>query len=162
MLLSSWPVVVASLMLPQILSAEEKSWSLRTADLVIVGKLNPSSYFLFFDGIHLNGSIVPTEVLYGAAQPGVTLRYSHVIECSAFDSILEWIRPNSPGCNYRAVWSGWSAYKRRILQQGVWELMRAPEGSWTGRRSDTGFRELDYRDYAVSVLAERKQQEQDH
>jgi hypothetical protein len=155
----SWIIVVALLIASGILSAEEKSWALRTAHLVVVGKLELSSYFLSFDGVHVNGSIVPTELLYGNAHPGMRLRYSYLIPCSVLDSIL----PNRPlKCDYRLVWSQWSFVKNWLTRQGVWMLLRAPEESWTGRGSDAGFRPLDYREYAVSILSERRRQEIKH
>ena len=153
-------IIFATLLLASaILSAEEKSWALRTADLVVVGKLQLSSYFLSLDGVHVNGSIVSTEVLYGPAQPGAKLRYSNMIPCSA----LGWILPDRPpGCNYRMVWSEWTFTKRWLTQPGVWLLLRAPEESWTGRGSDPGFRLLDSRDYSVGILSGRKQLETGH
>jgi hypothetical protein len=153
-------IVVATLLIASgILSAEEKSWALRTADLVVVGKLELSSYFLSFDGIHINGNIVPTEILYGPVQSGVGLRYNNLIPCSLWDSI----RPDrSIGCDYRWVWSSWSSEKERLTQKGIWLLWRGPEASWRGRGWDPGFASLDYRDYAVSTLSERKQLETRH
>jgi hypothetical protein len=145
-------VVAALLTALGMLPADEKSWDLRTTDLVVVGKLELSSYFLSFDGIHINGSIVPTEILYGTAQAGVKMRYSDMIPCSALHFT----------CNYRAVWSSWSSYREGLTQNGVWLLWRAPEASWTGNRWDPGFRPLDYRDYAVSVLFRRREQETRH
>jgi len=145
-------VVVATLLVVSgLLSAEEKSWALRTADLVVVGKLELSSYFLSFDGIHINGNIVPTETLYGPAPPGVKLRYSNLILCS-FPS----------KCDYLAVWSFWTPKKERLTQQGVWLLWRGPEASWKGRLWDEGFRPLFYRDYALSIISKRKELESGH
>lgn len=46
-------------------SAVEKFTFIRSADAVVVGQLKLSSYFLSFDGLHVNGSIVATEILYG-------------------------------------------------------------------------------------------------
>ncbi len=63
-------IIATFLMASTLLPAEEKSWALRTADLVVVGKLQLSSYFLSLDGIHINGNIVPSEILYGPAQSG--------------------------------------------------------------------------------------------
>jgi hypothetical protein len=139
-------VLIATTLLP----GEERSWALRTADLVVVGNLKLSSYFLWFDGIHIYGSIVPREILYGPAQSGITLQYSDIIPCSLGK------------CDYRFVWSSWSSQKDRVVQRGVWLLWRGPAKSWTGRRWDTGFRELDYRGYALKILSERKQQEIGH
>jgi hypothetical protein len=137
-------IIFATLLVAStILSAEEKSWAVSTADLVIVGKLELSSYFLSFDGIHINGNIVSTETLYGPAQFGVRLRYSDLIPCSLGK------------CDYRTVWFGWSSEKERLTQQGIWLLWRGPEASWRGRGWDTGFRPLDYRDYAIHVLPDR-------
>lgn len=95
-------IIATFLMASALLSAEERTWALRNADLVIVGKLELSSYFLSFDGVHVNGRIVPTEILYGSARPGVKLQYSDIIPCS----ILDWIRSDRPvKCDYRMVWS---------------------------------------------------------
>jgi hypothetical protein len=147
-------VVVTLLIASGTLSAEEKSWALRTTDLVVVGKLELSSYFLSFDGIHVNGNIVPTETLYGPAQTGVKLRYSDLIPCSLWNSIRQ-----SIGCDYRAVWYSWSSEKERLTQQGIWLLWRGPKASWKGRGWDTGFRPLDSRHYTLSVISKRKELE---
>jgi len=144
--------IVALLTISGVLKAEEKSWGLRTADLVVVGKLELSSYYLSFDGVHINGSIVPTEILFGNAQSGVKLRYSNIIPCSA----LNWILPNRPvGCDYRVIWSEWTFVKKSLTQDGVWILWRTPDKSWTGRGSDPGIRPMDYREYAVSIVSGR-------
>jgi hypothetical protein len=149
----SWVVVIAFLIASRALPAEEKSWSLRTADLVVVGKLELSSYFLSFDGIHVNGMIVPTEILYGPAQLGVKLGYHHVIPCS----ISDWFHDRPIKCDYRAVWSNWSSIRESLTQNGVWLLWRAQEASWTGSHGDA-----DYRDYAVTILSKRREQETRH
>jgi len=154
----SWIIVSALLIASRVLPAEEKSWSLRTADLVVVGKLERSSYFLSFDGVHVNGAIVPTEILYGPARPAVKLRYHHIYPCS----ISGWFHNRPIKCDYRGVWSIWSSYRERLTQNGVWLLWRAPEASWTGNHWDAGFRPLDYRDYAMSVLSKRREQETRH
>ena len=147
-------IVVATLLIASgILSAEEKSWALRTADLVVVGKLELSSYFLSFDGIHINGDIIPTEILYGPAKPHVRLRYSNIIPCSPWGALK---------CDYRLVWSSWSSNKERITQLGVWLLWRTPPRRWTERLWDFGFRPLDYRDYTLSVISKRKELESRH
>ena len=144
-------IIATLLMASAFVSAEEKSSALRTADLVVIGKLELSSYFLSFDGVHVNGSIVPTEILYGLAQAGVRLRYSNIIPCS----IMSWVRDEPIKCGYRFVWSSWSSEKERLTQPGIWLLLRAPEASWRGRGWDTGFRSPDYRGYAVSILSNR-------
>jgi hypothetical protein len=151
-------VVIALMIVAGMLSAEEKSWAVGTAELVVVGKLELSSYFLSFDGVHVNGAIVPTEILYGNAQSGARLRYSYLIPCS----VVDLIRDRSLKCDYRMVWSQWSFVKNMLTQNGVWLLWRAPGASWTGNRWDAGFRPLDYRDYAVSVLSKRREQETRH
>jgi hypothetical protein len=149
-------IIATLLMASSFLSAEERTWALRNADVVVVGKLDLSSYFLYFDGVHVNGSIVPTEILYGPAQAGVRLRYSNIIP----RSVLDWIRSDRPvKCDYTMVWSQWSFVKSWLTQPGVWLLLHAPEASWTGRGSDPGFRRLDSRDYSVSILSKRKQLE---
>ena len=45
--------------------AIEKFGFIWTADVVVVGRLKLSSYFLSFDGLHVNGRIAASEVLYG-------------------------------------------------------------------------------------------------
>jgi hypothetical protein len=147
-------IVIATLLIASgMLSAEEKSWALRTADLVVVGKLELSSYFLSFDGIHINGNIVSTETLYGSAQPGARLRYTDLIPCSLLGPLT---------CDYRSVWSSWSSEKERLTQQGIWLLWPGPEASWRGRGWDTGFRPLDSRDYTLSIISKRKELESRH
>ena len=151
-------IVVATLLLASgMVSAEEKSWALRTADLVVVGKLELSSYYLSLDGIHISGNIVSTETLYGPAESGVRLRYSNLIPCSLWSSISHSIK-----CDYRSVWYSWSSEKERLTQQGIWLLWRGPAASWKGRGWDTGFRPLDYRDYTLSIISKRKELETRH
>jgi hypothetical protein len=152
MMVRSHITIATFLLAAAILSAEEKSWALRTADVVVVGKLELSSYYLSFDGIHINGSVVPAEILYGPTQAGVRLRYSDVIPCS----IMSWIRDEPVRCDYRAVWFFWSSEKKRLTQQGVWLLWLGPEASWRGRGWDTGFRPLASREYSAGILSDRR------
>jgi hypothetical protein len=150
---------LALLMFPALIPAEEKSSAMRTADLVVVGKLELSSYYISFDGIHVGGRIVPTEILYGLGSPQGKLRYSELIECSLLNTVVGRV----PGCDYRYIWSSWSDSRKRLTQTAVWILHRSADGSWTGRGgSDAGFRPLDYRDEAVRILSELKRHDPPH
>ena len=151
--------IIAIVWLPfsSLLPAQSKSWQLDTADLVIVGNLELSSYFLSFDGIHMNGTILPTEVLYGPARSSERLKYNYVFPCS----FMHWVFQDQPiGCDYRAVWSQWSWMKARLTEGGVWTLWRGRGASWTGRGFAPGFGET--RDYAIRALSERRRRELTH
>lgn len=147
---------ICLLLTPGVLPAPERSAQLRSAEVVVIGKLELSSYFLFFDGIHINGSITPTEVLYGPTLPRAKLRFSHVIPCS----VLDWIRRGQPiHCDYRAVWRQWTPVKELIQQNGVLVLWSTPEGSWTWRGWEFGLYPLRDLEWVRGILSDRKQRE---
>src|SRR5450631_2999692 len=77
-------------------SAIEKFTFIRGADAVVVGQLKLSSYFLSFDGLHVNGKILATEILYGNGHAGQEFAYHLVVPCSVWDAI-------SGICGYRGV-----------------------------------------------------------
>jgi len=96
------------------------------SDLVVVGQLKLTSYLLSFDGVHVNGSIAPEEVLYGGVLPGSTLQFHQVVPCSVWD-VVAFYRPVH--CDYRAVWEGWSGTKNYLSQRWIWALWRGPASS---------------------------------
>jgi hypothetical protein len=102
------------------ISAIEKFALIRTADVVVVGQLKLSNYFLSFDGVHVNGSIAATENLFGGGNAGSEFAYYQVIPCSL------WVR-----CDYRAIWANWSETKDRFRQKQIWALVKGPGPSWT-------------------------------
>jgi hypothetical protein len=144
----------------QPMQAESRGWAVSTADIVVVGKLQLSSYFLFFEGVRVNGNIVPTEVLYGNLRTGAALRFQYVYPCSVWDQFS----PNRPNvaCDYRAVWQYWSLAKERFTQDGVWPLWRWTDASWTERQGLVGAYPLQFREYAIRVLSGRKAPPPDH
>lgn len=105
-------------------SADERFYYIRTADAVIVGQLRLSSYFLWFDGLHVNGSIVATEVLYGGGEEGPAFVYHLVVPCSVWDAI-------SSRCDYRAAWQHRDETKKIFTRMQIWALVKGPGASWT-------------------------------
>ena len=151
-----------SLVTPATLLAEERSAQLRSADIVVVGRLEATSYFLWLDGLHVEGNVLPTEVLYGATGPGTRLPYRFMLPCSPLALILP---SNFLSCDYRTLVSRWSWIKSRFTQDGLWLLWRAPGGSWTQSPLGVmGAMPLDsgYRAYAVDILADRRRRELEH
>lgn len=100
--------------------AMEKFTFIRTADVVVVGQLKLSSYFLSFDGLHINGSIAVTENLFGVGSAGSQFVYHQVVPCSLLD-----------GCDYRSIWRNWSDIKESLRQKQIWALVKGPGSSWT-------------------------------
>lgn len=126
--------------------AEERSYALRTADLVVVGKLVSASDSPFLWGWRYSGKIVPDEVLWGPAKVGEAIKYVYAWRCEEH-------------CNYRFFLT--EVFQRsepkRISIKGVWVLWKGQNGSWTGRpNDDAGFRGPDYRNFAIDVLKDRK------
>jgi hypothetical protein len=144
-------IVVLFLALTRVASAVEKGAAVINADLVVVGQLKFSSYFLSFDGIHANGTIVPTEVLFGNAHPGVALKFHNVEPCSAWDAVR--FRQE---CNYRAAWDGWSFWKERINFNGIWALQRGEGSSWKESPGPIVLYPLSDRDYVLRSLKTKK------
>jgi hypothetical protein len=105
-------------------SAIEKFSFIWTADAVVVGQLKLSSYFLSFDGLHVNGRIVATEILYGDGHVGQEFAYHIVVPCSLGDAI-------SGVCSYRGVWQHWSEMKEIIAHTEIWALHKGPGSLWT-------------------------------
>ncbi|HLX43858.1 MAG TPA: hypothetical protein VKR43_10505 [Bryobacteraceae bacterium] len=101
------------------LSAIEKFTLVRTADAVVVGQLKLSSYFVSFDGVHVNGSIAATENLFGGGN-GSEFAYHQIVPCRLL-----------AGCDYRAVWANWSKMKELFSQKQIWALVKAPGSAWT-------------------------------
>lgn len=132
-------------------SAVEKFTFIRTADAVIVGQIKLSSYFLSFDGLHVNGTIVATEILYGDRHAGPEFVYRLVIPCSLWDAI-------SGVCSYREVWRRWSDLKEQITQTPIWALVKGPGSTWTSGGADLAFiYRLTDREKVMAVLKKRKQ-----
>jgi hypothetical protein len=98
-------------------SATEKFAFIWAADAVVVGQLKLSSYFLSFDGLHVNGSIVATEILYGGGHAGQQFAYHVVVPCSVWDAI-------SGVCSYRRARQHWSETKEIITHTEIWALYK--------------------------------------
>ena len=125
------------------------------ADAVVVGQLELSSYFLSFDGLHVNGRIVATEVLYGGGRAGSEFEYHIVVPCSLWDAI-------SGVCGYVGVWRHWPEMKKIVIHTEIWALMKGPGSSWTSEDPKLAFLyHLTDREEVISVLKERKQREED-
>jgi hypothetical protein len=134
-------------------SAIEKFTFIRSADAVVVGQLKLSSYFLSFDGLHVNGSIVATEILYGDGHAGSEFAYHLVVPCSLWDAV-------SSRCSYRLVWQHWSESKETITQTPIWALVKGPGASWTAVEPKLAFAyHLTDRDEVIEVLKQRNQLE---
>ena len=138
-----------------VVSAVEKFTFISTADAVVVGQLTLSSYFLSFDGLHVNGSIVATEILYGGGHVGSEFAYHLVVPCSLWDAI-------SSRCSYRRVWQHWSDDKEIVTQTRIWALVKGPRSSWTAADPKVAvIYHLTDREDVIAVLEERKQLERD-
>jgi hypothetical protein len=129
-------------------SATEKFAGTWTADAVVVGKLKLSSYFLSFDGVHVNGSILATEILFGSEHAGSEFAYHLVVPCSL------WV-----GCDYRALWHSWSENKEIFIQGRIWALNKVPGSSWTSADGPQlrSIYDLTDREEVIAVLKRRKQ-----
>jgi hypothetical protein len=133
-------------------SAIEKFTWIRGADAVVVGKLKLSSFFLWFDGLHVNGTIVATEILYGG-HTGPEFEYHLVVPCTLWDA----------SCSLRLQWQHWAESKELILQTEMWALEKGPGASWTSSDPRLAFiYHLTDRERAITILKERKQLEHDH
>jgi hypothetical protein len=99
-------------------SAIEKFTFIRTADAVVVGQLKLSSYFLLFDGLHVNGGIGATEILFGDGHAGQEFAYHVVIPCQ-----LWW-------CSYYRAWQHWSETKEMVTHAEIWALVKGSGSSW--------------------------------
>ncbi len=119
---------------------------IRTADAVVVGQIELSSYFLSFDGLHVNGSIMATEVLYGGGHAGPEFAYHLVVPCSLWDAL-------SSRCSYRSMWQHWSESKELITQKYIWALVKGPGASWTADPKLPGLYNLTDRERVIAVLA---------
>lgn len=132
-------------------SAVEKWVFVHTADAVVVGQLKLSSYFLSFDGIHVNGTIRADEILYGDGHAGQGLEYHMVLPCSLWR-----------GCDYRAVFANWSSTKELLTRKRIWALVKGQGSLWTvGDQMLFPVYDLSDRERVLSVLKERKQSDHD-
>jgi len=131
-------------------SAIEKWIFIRTADAVVAGELKLSSYFLSFDGLHVNGTIEASEVLYGEQHAGQGLEYHVVVPCSLWEAI-------SGVCDYRGVWQHWSETKELFTRKRIWALVKGKGSSWTAVDPKLApIYDLTDRERVISVLEERK------
>lgn len=131
-------------------SAIEKFAFIWTADAVVVGQIKLSSYFLSFDGVHVNGNIAPTEILYGDGHGGSEFPYRLIVPCSLWDSI-------SGVCSWRGIWQHWSESKALVTQTQIWALVKGPGSSWTSVEPKLAFLyQLTDRERIITVLEERK------
>ena len=118
---------------------------------MVVGQLKLSSYFLSFDGLHVNGSIVATEILYGGGHAGPEFAYHVVVPCSFWEAL-------SGVCGYVGVWRHWSEMKGIVTQTEIWALVKGPGSSWTAAEPKAAFTyDLTDREKVIAVLKERKQ-----
>ena len=140
----------------QAILAIEKFAFVDTADVVVVGQIKLSSYFLSFDGLHVNGTIVATEILYGDGHAGTEFAYHLVVPCSLWDAI-------SGVCSYRGAWQHWSEMKAIVNQTEIWALVKGPGSSWTSVDPKLAFiYHLTDREKVIEVLKRRRQREHDH
>jgi hypothetical protein len=131
--------------------AVEKFGFISKADAVVVGRIKLSSYFLSFDGLHVNGSIGATEVLYGGGHAGQEFAYHVVVPCTLWVS-------NFGVCDYRGVWQHWSETKAIVTQTEIWALMKGPGSSWTSEDPTLPFiYHLTDREKVIEVLKMRRQ-----
>ena len=141
-----WGIAVLFLVSAEAASAIEKFTFVRTADVVIVGQLKLSSYFLSYDGIHVNGSIAATESLFGGGNAGSEFPYHLVVPCRLF------------GCDYRAVWASWSEMRRLFEQKQIWALVKGQGSSWTSIDPQLApIYRLGDREKVIEVLRQRNQ-----
>lgn len=132
-------------------SAIAKYTFIKTADAVVVGQLKLSSYFLSFDGLHVNGSIVATEILYGDGHASSEFAYHLVVPCALWD-----------GCDYRALRQHWSESKEIVTRKHIWALVKGSGLSWTAAEPTAAFAyNLTDREKVIAVLKEREQLERD-
>jgi hypothetical protein len=130
-------------------SATEKFAFVWIADAVVVGQIKLSSYFLSFDGLHVNGSIVATEILYGDGHAGQEFAHHLVVPCSLWDAV-------SGVCGYRR--QHWSETKEIIAKTPIWALVKGPGSSWTAGDPKLAFiYHLTDREDVIEVLKRRKQ-----
>jgi hypothetical protein len=144
---------IAALLLTsgEAVSAVAKFTFIETADAVVVGQLKLSSYFLSFDGLHVNGTIVASEILYGDGHSGPEFAYHLVVPCTLWD-----------GCSYRLAWQHWSESKEIVTQTPIWALVKGPGSSWTSVEPRLAFTyRLTDRAEVIAVLKARKQLEHD-
>jgi hypothetical protein len=133
-------------------SAIEKFTFIRSADAVVVGQLKLSSYFLSFDGLHVNGSIVATEILYGGGHAGPEFAFHLVVPCTLWDG----------SCSLRLAWQHWSESKEIVTRKHIWALLKGPGSSWTAAEPKLAFTyNLTDREKVIAVLKEREQLEHD-
>jgi hypothetical protein len=130
-------------------SAIEKFTFIRTADAVVVGQLKLSSYFLSFDGLHVNGTIVATEILMENGNSGPEFAYHLVVPCSLWHAILG-------SCDYLAAWQHWFESKEFFTQNRIWALVKGPGSSWTSvEPRQAGVYDLADREKVIAVLKEQ-------
>jgi hypothetical protein len=131
-------------------SATAKFSFVWTADAVVVGQLKLSSYFLSLDGLHVNGTIVASEILYGDGHAAPEFAYHVVVPCSLRDAI-------SGACDYREAWQNWSKMKEIFIQKQIWALVKGPGSSWTsGDPRMPCIYQLADREEVIAFLKERK------
>jgi hypothetical protein len=131
-------------------SATEKFAFIWAADAVVVGQLKLSSYFLSFDGLHVNGSIVATEILYGGGHAGQQFAYHVVVPCSVWDAI-------SGVCSYRRARQHWSETKEIITHTEIWALYKGSGVLWTAGDPKLAFiYHFSDREKVIEVLKRRK------
>ena len=109
----------------------------RSSQLVVVGRIERVRGTFRSGSWHIDGTITPTEVLYGRAPTGTALHYRFTCACCPRSrSDIAWLS--------RA--------------EGLWFLIRIDRKSWTsaGECSDPGYRPIEYLDEMRAFLRFRR------
>lgn len=157
-----WAIAVLLAISAESVWAIEKFSFISTADVVVGGQLKLSSYFLSFDGLHVNGRIAASEVLYGGGPTNSNFEYHVVVPRIAGLNDGPWVcslRDALSGvCSYWNIWRHWSETKEFILQTQIWALIKGPGSSWTSADPELAFiYHAADRDKVIEVLQRRKQ-----
>jgi plasmid stabilization system protein ParE len=114
-----------------LLRATEKRWIAHQAQAIVVGALNATWTYPWFDGWHADAVITVDEVLYGGTLPRqMNLRAA----CKWENRCQAWPPPR---------------YSEFLSEKGIWFLRRVDQNNWESANgfSDTGFRPLSSRAY---------------
>lgn len=129
----------------------EKFGFISNADVVVAGRLKLSSYFLSVDGLHVNGQIAASEVLYGDSPSNSEFEYHVVVPCSLKDAFLG-------VCSYWSVGRHWSEMKETVLKTEIWALIKGPGSSWTSEDPRLAFiYHAADRDKVIRILKRRRE-----
>lgn len=109
---------------------------------------------MWFDGLHVNGTIVATEILYGDGHAGQEFAFHFIFPCTVWDAV-------SSRWRYLLLRQHWSDVKELVTQKRIWALYRRPGASWTIDDITSLIYRLTDREEVIAILGERKQREQD-